>query len=93
MTGIGLAKASCSSGLVLQLPFCKGRKVLGNLFVMGKYRVFSVARWQMVRERKIKLCRREEKRKQAERRRGKGKTEKRAEGKKGNGAREPPATD
>lgn len=46
---------------MLQLPFCKGRKVLRNLFVMGKYRWFPVARWQIVRERKIKLCGREEK--------------------------------
>lgn len=77
----------------MQLPFCKGRKVLRNLFVMGKYRPFPVARWQIVRERKIKLCGKEEKRKQAERRRGRDKAEKRAQGKKGNGAREPPAMD
>lgn len=67
----------------MQLPLCEGRKVLRNLCVMGKYRLFPVARWQMVRERKVKLCRREEKRKRAERRRGDGKEEKRAQGGKG----------
>lgn len=59
----------------MQGPFCKGRKVLMNFFVMGKYGRFPVARRQIVRKRKIKLCRREESSKQAERRRGRGEAE------------------
>lgn len=56
----------------MQLLFCEGRKVQGNWFVMGKYRRFPVTRRQMVRERKIKLCRRGEKRKQEREKEGKG---------------------
>lgn len=71
-TGIGLAKASCPAGLLLQLLFCEGRKVQRNWFAMGKYRRFPVTRWQMVRERKIKLCRRGENRKQEREKERKG---------------------
>lgn len=78
MTGIGLAKASLL-GLVLQVPLCKGRRVLRNWLEMGKYRRVPAAGWQMLREGKIKLCRREGGRK-APRRRGRGKAEERARG-------------
>lgn len=55
----------------MQLLLCTGRKVRRNWFVMGKCRRFPVTRWQMVRDRKIKLCSRGEKRKQEREKEGK----------------------